>query len=213
MKHCESPYQATAPRIGERARPDAIPSIPDVKLGPLPPSDQARYIYLPLVHNGKPAAKLSKPQKRILDIIREKPTTRSDLVTATGKRIGNIWVSLRGLDRRGLLAHIEVPGENFWGCPIVRHYYAPREAAGAGLLPDIIELGIRVAELAQEESTRANERQADFFRYQHEHCRLTVPRFNHSVTALARLGIEPAQPHSAQHSQVWCTASGSNTSR
>ena len=136
----------------------------DIKVGFLPPWDNARYIYLPIGKRKGYTKKLGKVQKAILELLEQRPYTRSGLELALNKRLGNIWNHLLSLNRRGLLAHVFLTDVNAFGCPVAYHYYALAKDVGDYSLPSLLELGIKCLEVAEEDRVGGIARSIDTYK-------------------------------------------------
>lgn len=165
------------PQVKDREETRFIPSLLQVKLGPLSRRRKGQTVQ-PLIHSPlNPLRQTSKLQRAILILLSQKPYTLSDLNRSLGKPLSVLWRSLQGLDRRGLLCHVWVTGCNYFGYPLTRHYFAPRAWGGGGSMAELLELAVRVLFIAARENADAIERQKDCYYHQMQTC--VIPGSKH----------------------------------
>jgi hypothetical protein len=199
------------PTARQTARSAPSLHLVDVKVGFLPPWDNARYIYLPIGKKAGYRKKLGKVQKAILELLEQRPYTRSGLELALNKRLGNIWNHLLSLNRRGLLAHIFLTDVNAFGCPVTYHYYALAKDAGDGSLPSLLELGIRCLEVAEEDRVEgiarsiANYKRHVIMAYEGDYHPRKLPKLIEKLHSLEH------QPHSNGHPSPQSSSIGFKT--
>jgi len=162
-----------APQLSPTVEPVAsrAPSLHliDVKVGFLPPWDNARYIYFPIGKGKGYKKKLGKVQRTILEMLGKRPYTLSGLDLALNKGIGNTWNHLLSLNRRGLLAHVFLTDVNLFGCRVKYRYYALAKHAGDGSLASRLELAIRCLEVAEGDRIQGQRRSLDTYKAMADH--------------------------------------------
>jgi hypothetical protein len=197
--------------VKEREETRFISSLLRVELGPLPHKRKGGTAKLFARDHAGPLWRTSRLQRAVLFLLTQKPYTLSDLSRILNKRLCVLWRSVRGLDQRGLLAHVWVTGCNYFGCPLTRHYFALRSWAGTGSMTELLELGMRVLFLAARENTEAIARQKECYYREMRTCVISGSRHHTRQRALkhwARLTADTQPATLAQPPRLVLTDRG-----